>query len=60
MEKKFQNFVKKKYRSVDHDGFPKVGHFVNNGEIFINKKIPVVTSEIKDKLKNLSFTQDDV
>lgn len=60
VEKKNINFAKKKYKNIDEDGLPKVGHFVNNGEIYLNKKTPIVTSEIKDKLKNLNFSQDDI
>lgn len=53
-------FLKKKFRSVDEDGLPKVGHFVNNGEIYVNKKIPILTPDIKEKIKNLSLTESDV
>ena len=45
---------------MDHDGLPKVGQIVNSGEIFLNKKIPIVTTEVKDKIKNLSFSEDDI
>ncbi len=44
VEKKNIYFAKKKYKSIDEDGLPKVGHFVNNGEIYLNKKTPLVTT----------------
>lgn len=31
VEKKNLHFAKKKYKNIDEDGLPKVGHFVNNG-----------------------------
>jgi hypothetical protein len=31
VEKKDIHFAKKKYRSIDEDGLPKVGHFINHG-----------------------------
>jgi DNA-directed RNA polymerase beta subunit len=60
VEKKNINIIKKKYKSIDEDGLPKVGHFVSHGEIYINKKTPIVTTEIKGKLKSLNFTHDDI
>lgn len=44
VEKKNLNFAKKKYKSIDEDGLPKVGSFVNSGDIYLNKKTPIVTS----------------
>jgi len=33
----------KKYKCLDEDGLPKVGHSVQSGDIFVNKKVPVVS-----------------
>ena len=39
---------------------PKVGHFVNNGDIYINKKVPVLDPEIKEKYNSLNFSPNDI
>ena len=36
-------FIMKKYKCLDEDGLGKVGHSIQNGDIYINKKVPVVS-----------------
>ena len=43
--------MNKKYKNIDEDGLPKVGHKINNGEIYINKKSPIITQEVKEQIK---------
>lgn len=38
-----QYFIKK-YQCLDEDGVGKVGHSIQSGDIFVNKKVPVVSA----------------
>lgn len=42
-EKHNLHYINKKYKNIEEDGLPRVGQKVNNGEIYINKKTPVIT-----------------
>lgn len=37
----------KRFQCLDEDGLGKVGHNVQSGEVFVNKKIPVVQGDVK-------------
>ncbi len=37
----------KKYQCLDEDGLAKVGHNILSGEVYVNKKVPVVTGDPK-------------
>lgn len=39
----------KKYRCLDEDGLGKVGHNIQNGEVFVNKKVPVVSGDTNER-----------
>lgn len=39
----------KKYQSLDEDGLAKVGHNILSGEVYVNKKVPVVTGDSNEK-----------
>jgi DNA-directed RNA polymerase beta subunit len=54
-----QYFVRK-YQCLDEDGLAKVGYSINSGDIFVNKKVPVVAPEVKDKFKVLGLSQNEV
>lgn len=42
--KNFNNqFILKKYKCLDEDGLGKVGYSIQSGDIFMNKKVPVVS-----------------
>jgi DNA-directed RNA polymerase beta subunit len=36
-------FILKKYKCLDEDGLPKVGASIQNGDLYINKKVPAVS-----------------
>lgn len=38
----------KKYQCLDEDGLGKVGHNILSGDIFVNKKVPVISTDSKD------------
>ena len=44
----------KKYRCLDEDGLAKVGHNILSGEVFVNKKVPIVGG---DPSERASFAQ---
>lgn len=33
----------KKLHAVDRDGLAKVGYALNNGDIYVNKKVPIIS-----------------
>jgi DNA-directed RNA polymerase beta subunit len=36
-------YIIKKYKCLDEDGLPKVGVSIQSGDIYVNKKVPVVS-----------------
>lgn len=48
-KKNLTGYMMKKYRCLDEDGLGKVGHNIQNGEIFVNKKVPVVSGDTNEK-----------
>lgn len=36
-------FIIKKYKCLDEDGLAKVGVSIQNGDLYMNKKVPVVS-----------------
>jgi len=40
-------YLLKKYQCLDEDGLAKVGHNIQSGEVYVNKKVPVVTGDLK-------------
>ena len=62
-KKHLSGFLLKKYQCLDEDGLGKVGHNIQSGEVFVNKKVPVVSGDLKDisfqKLQeNLSWNSE--
>jgi DNA-directed RNA polymerase beta subunit len=53
-------YIMKKYKCLDEDGLAKVGASIQSGDIYINKKVPVVSQEVKDKLKVIGLGNDEV
>ena len=46
-KKHLSGFMMKRFQCLDEDGLGKVGHNVQSGEVFVNKKIPVVQGDVK-------------
>lgn len=46
----------KKYQCLDEDGLAKVGHNIQNGEVFVNKKIPVLQDPSEKSAQKLQET----
>ena len=36
-------FIMKKYKCLDNDGLAKIGASIQNGDLYVNKKVPVVS-----------------
>lgn len=53
-------YMVKKYHALDEDGLGKIGHSLLNGDIFINKKVPVVASEARDKVKTFGLNPQEI
>lgn len=34
-----------------------MGHQINNGEIYIHRKTPIITAEVKEKIKRLDYDE---
>jgi len=47
-KKHLSGYMLKKYQCLDEDGLAKVGHNIQNGEVFVNKKVPVTSGDMKD------------
>ncbi len=42
-------YLMKKYQCLDEDGLAKVGHNIQSGEVYVNKKVPVITGDAHEK-----------
>lgn len=40
-------YIMKKYKCLDEDGLAKVGASLQSGDIYVNKKVPVVSQQVR-------------
>jgi DNA-directed RNA polymerase beta subunit len=52
-KKNLSSYFLKKYQCLDEDGLAKVGHNIQNGEVYVNKKVPVVTNLSEQNMQKL-------
>lgn len=50
----------RKYQCLDEDGLGKVGKSIQSGDIFVNKKVPVVAPEAREKCKTFGLSQNEM
>jgi DNA-directed RNA polymerase beta subunit len=47
-KKNLSSFFLKKYGCLDEDGLAKVGSNIQSGEVYVNKKVPVQSGDVKN------------